>query len=85
MDLEEYLAIPFVLDVRAVQGEGGDWLCELEYEELPGCIARARSPLVALDKLEEQRIQYMKSVYERGEEPQVSRLPLRYPPYGSEK
>lgn len=85
MELEEYLAIPFVLDVRAVQGEDGDWLCELEYEELPGCIARARSPLVALDLLEVQRIQYMKGIYERGGKPQMPRLPLRYPPYGSEK
>jgi hypothetical protein len=82
MNLEELLAVPYVLDARAVQGPDGNWVCELEYEELPDCITRARSPLEALDALEEKRVNYLTECFEKGLPTTIPRLPLSSPPYG---
>jgi predicted RNase H-like HicB family nuclease len=81
-DLETYLAVPYVLDARSIQGADGAWLCELEYEELPNCVAQARSPLDALDELERKRIAYLTDCYEKRIEIPIPRIPLRRQPYG---
>lgn len=76
MTLEEYLAVPYVLDVRAVCGPDGEWVCQVEYEELPGCKAQARSPLDALDELERQREEHIRTHFRRGLPIPVPRPPL---------
>jgi hypothetical protein len=82
LGLDAYLAVPYVLDARAIQGDDGGWLCELEYEELPNGVARARSPLDALDELERKRIEYLTDCFEKGIETPTPRVALRNLPYG---
>jgi len=77
MGLEEYLAIPYVLAAHAVRGPDGSWVCQLEYEELADCVAYARSPLDALDELEEERIGYITAHFEQGLPIPVPRPPIR--------
>lgn len=80
MALDDYLAIPYILDTRAVRGADGTWVCQLAYEELPECVAEARSPLAALDELEEKRITYITERYRQGLAIPVPRPPLRWRP-----
>jgi predicted RNase H-like HicB family nuclease len=77
MDVEDYLAIPYVLDVVPVKNSNGEWVCRLEYEELPGCVAEARSPFDALDELEELRRNYITRLLREGRPVPVPRKPLR--------
>jgi hypothetical protein len=53
-DLEtlNYRAIPYVLDVRAIEHDDGEWVCRVEYEELPDCVAEDPKILVALEKVD---------------------------------
>ncbi|GAA4566914.1 hypothetical protein [Planotetraspora kaengkrachanensis] len=76
MELTEYLAIPYVIDVTATHGPDGAWVCTLDYEELPGCTASARSPLDALDALDQRRIAWITRRFENGEPIPVPRRPL---------
>ena len=80
MVLEDYLAIPYILDTRAVCGADGVWVCQLTYEELPDCVAEARSPLAALDELEQKRIAYITERFRQGKAIPVPRPPLRWRP-----
>jgi predicted RNase H-like HicB family nuclease len=82
MNLDDLLSVPYVLDARAVQGSDGNWVCELEYEEIPNCVSRARSPLEALDELEQKRVDYLTERFENGLPTPIPRLPLSTPPYG---
>ncbi len=53
MELEDYLAVPYVLAFETVQLPDGRWVRRAEFPELPGCYADAESAVEALDKLEE--------------------------------
>jgi predicted RNase H-like HicB family nuclease len=75
--LEQYLAVPYVLSVGAVEGPDGDWLCHVEYEELPGCAAEAESPFDALDELDRLRVRFIVEHMEQGLAIPVPRPPLR--------
>ncbi|MGH3239707.1 MAG: type II toxin-antitoxin system HicB family antitoxin [Spirillospora sp.] len=77
MNVDDYLAIPYILDVVAVQGPDGEWVCRLEYEELPGCVAEARSPFDALDRLEELREEYIRKLVREGRPVPAPRAALR--------
>jgi len=77
LSLEEYLAIPYVLDVAAVEGDDGQWICRVAYDELPGCISEASTPLEALDRLEALKTLTIVSRYEQGLPVPTPRLPLR--------
>ncbi|MQA86051.1 MAG: hypothetical protein GEV03_15835 [Streptosporangiales bacterium] len=74
---EDYLAVPYVLEMESVEGPDGDWVRRAEYPELPGCLAEAHSTLAAVEKLEELRVQYILTRLERGESIPVPRPPLR--------
>ena len=73
---EEYLAIPYVLVVESVEGPDGQWFRRAMYPEL-GIVGEAISPLDAIAKLEEARVQTILSRLERGEPVPVPRAPLR--------
>ncbi|WP_433296838.1 type II toxin-antitoxin system HicB family antitoxin [Pseudonocardia sp. CA-142604] len=75
--LEELLAIPYVLDVRAVQREDGEWMCRVGYDELPGCVAEGRTPFEALTRLERLRVEIVTDLYEQGRPVPAPRAPLR--------
>jgi len=77
LTLEEHLAVPYILDVAAVEDVTGDWLCELAYDELPGCTVRAQTPLEALDRLERLRERIIAQLLDDGLPVPVPRPPLR--------
>lgn len=78
MLLDDYLAVPYILDARAVRGADGTWVCQLAYVELPDCVAEASSPLAALDELEQRRVTYITERFQQGREIPVPRPPLRW-------
>jgi hypothetical protein len=53
-------AIPYVLDVRAVEREDGEWVCRVSYDELPDCVAEDFQILAALEKVERKRRDYFR-------------------------
>lgn len=75
--IEHLLAVPYVLDVAAVEKPDGDWVCRVAYEELPGCVAEATNPLEALDTLERLRVEITRARLERGLDVPAPRHPLR--------
>jgi hypothetical protein len=77
LTIDEYLAIPYVLDVSTTAGPDGDWVCRVAYGELPGCVAEDRWPLNALDRLEQQRERFIRRQVEQGLPVPVPRRPLR--------
>jgi len=78
MELEDYLAVPYILVMESVEGPDGEWVRRAEYPELPGCVAEAFSPIEALDKLEQARVRYIAERLARGEKVPVPRPPLRH-------
>jgi hypothetical protein len=74
---DEYLAVPYVLDVRAVPGSDGNWVCRVEYEELPDCVVEDGQILVALDKVEALRKKRIEEALAQGRSLPVPRPPLR--------
>jgi predicted RNase H-like HicB family nuclease len=74
---DEYRLIPYVLDVRAVQGDDGDWVCRVEYEELPDCVAEAPRILDALAQVEALREQCIERAVAEDRPLPVPRAPLR--------
>jgi predicted RNase H-like HicB family nuclease len=77
MELEEYLAVPYIMAVESVPGPDGDWIRRAEYPELPGCVAEAYSAVEAIEKLEEQRIRRIQELLQSGQPVPVPRPPLR--------
>jgi hypothetical protein len=72
-----YLDVPYVLTVETVCGPDGEWLCQLRFEELPGCMAAAPNPFDALDLLERERERCIASLLAAGKPVPVPRPPLR--------
>ncbi len=66
MSVEDYLALPYVLDVTAVRLADGDWVCHLEYPEFPGCVAEGATPFEALARLDERCRGAITQLLERG-------------------
>ena len=79
--LEYYVGVPYVLVIESVEREG-EWLRRAEHPELPGCVAEAPSALEAIDKLEQERLRLLRSLWDRGAPIPVPRPPLRasFPP-----
>lgn len=77
MELVDYMAIPYIAVVYSVEKPDGTWVRRAEYPELPSCAAEAEDVLTAIDRLEEQRIEYLSEAFHRGEEIPVPRPPLR--------
>ena len=75
MELEEYLAVPYVLAVETVVGEDGQWTRHASYPEL-GLIASATTPLLAIELLERQRVHLIRQMVANGEPVPTPRRPL---------
>src|SRR5690242_15383411 len=78
MTPEEHLAVPYVMVMESVESHDGEWLRQASYPELPGCIAQAKTPIEAIDRLEEQRIRYILEQLQSGRPVPVPRPPLRH-------
>ena len=76
MQLEEYLAIPYRLVAYSAPGPDGVWKRYAEYPEI-GILCEADTPTEAMEKLEEQRVQYIVERVRSGEPIPVPRPPLR--------
>ena len=76
MTFEEYMAVPYVLRMVAVQRRDGQWLRRAEYPELPGCVGEGRSPEEALDDLDRNRERMIRERLAAGAEIPVPRRPL---------
>jgi predicted RNase H-like HicB family nuclease len=76
MQLEEYLSIPYRLVAYSAPGPDGRWQRYAEYPEI-GCVSVADTPTEAIEKLEEQRVQYIIERVRSGEPIPVPRPPLR--------
>ena len=74
--LDQVLAVPYVLDVSTRAAETGQWVCRLEYPELPGCVAEDRNVLAALDHVERLREQWLRECVARGDEVPLPRRAL---------
>jgi predicted RNase H-like HicB family nuclease len=77
VDLEDYLAIPYVAVFYSSISDDGEWIRNVEYPELPDCFGAGFSAIEALDKAEAARIDYIVKAYRNGEEIPVPRPPLR--------
>jgi hypothetical protein len=75
-DIAEYDPVPYILDVRAVERDDGEWVCRAEYEELPGCVAEDVSAVVALEQVEVVRRRYIQQAIAEGRPLPVPRLRL---------
>jgi predicted RNase H-like HicB family nuclease len=76
-----------VLCLESVAGPDGEWLRRACYPELPGCVGEGASPLDAIARLEEARVQLITERLARGESVPVPRPPLRAtsPPLNAER
>ncbi|MEB3100569.1 type II toxin-antitoxin system HicB family antitoxin [Ferviditalea candida] len=77
MRLEDYLAVPYILEIWSVKRPDGIWVRHAEYPELPGCAVEAISTMEVIEKAEEARIEYIHTRVSRGEQLPVPRPPLR--------
>ena len=80
MDLDYYLAIPYVLALETVQLPDGEWVRRAEFPELPGCHADAHSAVEAIEKLAEEQVRYIQRLLDLGAPVPTPRPPL--PTYG---
>jgi hypothetical protein len=78
MNPAEHLAVPYVVTMEAVPGPCGRWVCRAVHPELPGVAAEHPLAIVALDQLEEQRIEYILGQLEHGAAVPVPRPPLAH-------
>jgi predicted RNase H-like HicB family nuclease len=76
MELEEYLAIPYILRMESDVGGDGGHIVRAEHPELSGCVVEGRSPSEALDLLEAARCRLIETRFARGETIPVPRPPL---------
>jgi predicted RNase H-like HicB family nuclease len=76
MELEEYLAVPYILRMESSFDSNGNHVCRAEHPELPDCIVEARSPIDALEQLEIAKSHYIRERLERGELIPTPRPPL---------
>lgn len=74
---EEYLRIPYLLEMWSVQSSSGEWLRHAEFPELPGCVVETSNATEAMEKVEEARVEYILTRMARQEPVPVPRPPLR--------
>jgi predicted RNase H-like HicB family nuclease len=77
MELEQYLAVPYLIVVESIRKPDGNWVRRAEYPELPGCVVEAESAVEAVERLEEEKVRYIVHRLERGEPVPVPRPPLQ--------
>lgn len=76
MHLNEYLAVPYLLEAEAVEHQPDHWVIRLSYPELPGCVTEASIVEDALRDIEKKRIEIIVRLLEEGTPPPVPRPPL---------
>jgi hypothetical protein len=74
--LDYYEGVPYLLVIDSIE-RGGQWLRRAEHPELPGCVVEAPSALEAIDKLGQERLRLLRSLWDRGAPIPVPRPPLR--------
>jgi predicted RNase H-like HicB family nuclease len=77
VELEEYLAVPYILAVESIRKPDGNWLRRAEFPELPGCAVEAETAVEAVERVEEEKVRYIVERLERGEYVPVPRPPLQ--------
>ena len=75
-DLLECLAVPYVVEMYAIE-QDGEWMRKAEYPELPGCSVVAPTALEAIGELESLRVRIIVDMHNRGELPPRPRPPLK--------
>lgn len=76
MNVQEHLAVPYLLEAEAVESEPGKWLLRLAYPELDGCMAEGVVVEHVLKELEQRRVEIILAMIESGKTPPVPRKPL---------
>lgn len=76
MTIEEYLAVPYILQVWSRKRSDGQWIRHAEFPEL-GIAVEAFSTLEALERVDDAREAYIIDCLKRGREIPVPRQPLR--------
>ena len=76
MEREQYLKVPYVLVVESFEAEDGEWLRRAYYPELPDAVVEAASPIEAIDRLDDKRVQIITDRLANGLPVPVPRPPL---------
>ncbi|MPZ51053.1 MAG: hypothetical protein GEU75_17425 [Dehalococcoidia bacterium] len=77
MNLEEYLAVPYILVMESFEGPDGDWLRRASYPELPGCAVEGLGAVDIVSKLDELRVKCIMELLARDETIPVPRQPIQ--------
>lgn len=75
--LRDLLATPYVVHIRAVRDDEGEWARRAEHPELPECFAIERSPWDAVARLEDELPAYLLRRVFAGEDLPRPRRPLK--------
>jgi predicted RNase H-like HicB family nuclease len=76
-DIDEYLAVPLIIQSYSVELDDGTWVRRVRCEELPGCVAESESIVEALGALEAKRAELTRKLLDDGEVPPNHRAPIR--------
>ncbi len=76
MNLEEYLAVPYILSLESFEGADGDWLRRASCPELPGCVVEGFSVVEIIARLDEIRMKCIIELLARGEPVPLPRKPI---------
>jgi predicted RNase H-like HicB family nuclease len=77
VNLEDYLAVPYVAVVFSVSKPDGSWVRRAEYPELDGCWAEATSVIEAIEQLDNAKARQIRALLDQGKEVPVPRPPLK--------
>lgn len=76
MKVADYLRVPYLLQSTAIEHGDGGWRRQVQYPELPNCVAEAPTLLAAIDELDRRRIRVIVDMLREGQRPPVPRSPL---------
>jgi predicted RNase H-like HicB family nuclease len=77
VNLEDYLAVPYVAVVFSVRKPDGSWVRRAEYPELEGCWGEAPSVIEAIEQLDNAKARQIRTLLDQGKEVPVPRPPLK--------
>jgi hypothetical protein len=75
MELREYLAVPYKLQVYSARGPDGRWHRYAEYAEID-CVSEGETPMAAMEELEQRRVDFIVERLSSNQEVPVPRPPL---------
>jgi hypothetical protein len=76
VELQDYLAIPYVLVLESRIDDDGHWARIASYPEL-GCTAEGGNPFEAIERLERRRVSHIRELVMSGQSVPTPRRPLR--------